>query len=78
MTNIIALAEELYKSVNQQKVPEEIGQAELADMIVSAIKDLYVISGRTMLWEDEWITYDEDECPVTFEEDLKLDEQRWV
>lgn len=70
MTDIVSLAEELYRSVNQQRVPEEVDQYDLAEMIVQAIKDLYVISGRTMLWSDDKLIYDEDDHPTTFEDTL--------
>ena len=71
MTDIVSLAEELYKSVNQQRVPEEVDQYDLAEMIVQAIKDLYVISGRTILWSNDKIVCDDDDHPVTFEDTLK-------
>ena len=71
MTDITALAKELYQSVNQQRVPEEVDQYDLANMIVQAIKDLYVISGRSMLWDDAKLVYDEDGHPSTFEDTLQ-------
>lgn len=70
MTDIIDLADELYKSVNQQRVPEEIDRYELEEMVVQAIKDLYVISGRTMLWSNDKIVEDEDGHPCTFADTL--------
>ena len=71
MTDIISLAEELYRSVNQQRVPEEVDQYDLAEMIVQAIKALYVISGRTMLWSDEKLIYDDAGIPITFADTLE-------
>ena len=70
MTDIELLAEELSDSVNQQRVPEEVTQFDLAKMIVEAIKDLYVISGRALLWSDDKIGYDNG-SPYIFEDTLK-------
>lgn len=71
MTDITALAQELYKAVNQQQVPEEVTKSDLSTMIVEAIKDLYVISGRTFSWADDKVTYDESGIPITFADTLE-------
>lgn len=70
MTDITALALELFESVNQQRVPEPIDRSDLAKMIVQAIKDLYVISGRSFLWDDNKIIYDDTGTPSAFEDTL--------
>ena len=78
MTDITKLATQLYKSVNQQRVPEEIDKTDLGNMIAEAIRDLYVISGRSLLWDDSKLIYDQPGYPSRFEDTLKLDEERWV
>lgn len=70
MTDITALALELFESVNQQRVPEQIDSFDLAKMIVQAIKDLYVISGRSLLWDDDKIIYNDAATPSVFEDTL--------
>lgn len=69
MTDIVMLAQELYESVNQQRVPEEVTHFDLVKMVVQAIKDLYVISGRALLWSDDKIIY-ESGSPSSFEDTL--------
>ena len=70
MTDITALAQELYKMVNQQHVPEEVSKSDLSTMIVEAIKDLYVISGKAFTWADDKVSYDQAGIPITFEDTL--------
>lgn len=70
MTDIIALTKKLFDAVNQQRVPEQVDKLDLAKMILSAIEDLYVISGRSSQWSDDLIVYDAD-MPSTFENTLE-------
>lgn len=78
MTDIIKLAKKLYRRINSQKVPETFSREDQANLIEDAIRQLYVISGRSSQMSDDRFTYDENEMPLTFDGDLKEDEVRWV
>ncbi len=54
-----------------------MSSAELIDILVDAIRMLYVISGRTFQFSEDMVVYDED-MDVTFSDTLELDEQEWV
>lgn len=40
-------------------------------MILDAIENLYVISGRTFSWSEDKINYDDSGIPVSFEDTLE-------
>ena len=71
MTDVVALAQKLYGSINQQRVPQEVDWTDLVRLIMEAMEDLYVISGRTFSWSEDKITYDESGVPATFEDTLE-------
>ena len=78
MTDIVALAEKLHHKINQQKTPVDVDWVDQVRFIMEAIEDLYVISGRTFLFSEEKIRYDESGVPAEFADTLQLDERRWV
>ena len=78
MTDVVALAERLYKKVNQQRTPEEVVWTDLVNYIVEAIESLYVLSGRTFSFDDGKFEYDETGVAISFADELKSDEKQWV
>ena len=78
MTDVVALAQRLYRKINQQTTPEPVGWVDLVHMIEDAIEDLYVISGRALLFDDDLFETDESGNVCNFAEDLALDEKKWV
>lgn len=60
-----------------QKTPEEIFQDDLTAFVVTAIKDLYIMTGRAMRYSDNLVVY-EDDLPRYFTEDIALDEREYV
>ena len=78
MTDVVALAQRLYRRINQQTTPEPVGWVDLVHMIEDAIEDLYVISGRSNQYSEEMFEMDESGNACTFEKDLALDERKWV
>ena len=78
MTDVVALAQRLYRRINQQTTPEPVGWVDLVHMIEDAIEDLYVISGRSNQYSEEMFEMDESGNACTFEKDLELDERKWV
>lgn len=78
MTDVVAMAEELYHKVNQQRTPEQVGFESLVRWITDAIRDLYVISGRTFSFSEDKFRKDETGVVAEFADDLALDERRWV
>jgi len=77
MTDLVKLAKRLHRRIKWQEIPEEMSSAELIDILVDAIRMLYVISGRTFQFSEDMVVYDED-MDVTFSDTLELDEQEWV
>lgn len=77
MTDIAKLTDELFRRIEWQKTPEEVCKEDIAGFILVGIKDLYVITGRGMLYSDRMIVWD-GEMPTKFSEDLKLDELEYV
>lgn len=78
MTDVVKLANRLYRRINQQTTPEQVGWIDLVQKIEDAIEDLYVISGRSNNFSDDMFIIDESGSVCMFKEDLKLDEQKWV
>lgn len=82
MTDLVNLAQRLHRRIKWQEIPEEMTSADLIDILIDAIRMLYVISGRTFSFSDDMIVYEENEetgeMSVTFADDLALDEQEWV
>lgn len=78
MTNVIVLANRLYRKVKWQEVPETVTHKDLVDLICDAIRKLYVISGRSAGFSDEKFSFEEDGQIVTFDDSLQIDEIEWV
>lgn len=80
MTDVVALALKLYRAINQQTTPETVSQVDLVYLIIDAIEELYIISGRQSLFSDSKIVFDDEGESIvcTFEDDLSTDERKWV
>ena len=78
MTDVVALAQRLYRRINQQTTPDTVGWVDLVHFIEDAIEDLYVISGRALQYSEDKFELDESGNAATFADDLKLDEKKWV
>lgn len=78
MTDVVALAQRLYRRINQQATPEPVGWIDLVHMIEDAIEDLYVLSGRQAQYSEDMFVADESGDRFTFSEDLSLDERKWI
>ena len=78
MTDVVALAQKLYRRINQQTMPEPVGWVDLVHMIEDAIEDLYVISGRSLQYSEEMFEMDDSGNVCKFANDLALDERKWV
>lgn len=78
MTDVKKLAEQLYRKINQQNVPDEVDKDDLVFLIKEAIEHLYVISGRTFLYSEDKFTLDDYDVPESFADDLELDERQYV
>ena len=70
MTDIVKLAQRLHRRIKWQEIPEELHTSDLIDMIIDAIRMLYVISGRTFQYsDDKFIVVEEpEEAPETSED----------
>lgn len=78
MTDIVALTNRLYKKIRLQNIPEEIDWTDQIDYVTDAIRALYVISGRELVFSEDMFTEDDDGNIVSFENDLSLAESEWV
>jgi len=82
MTDIMELVKELYTRVEWQKTPGAVYKEDLAELIAAAIKDLFIMTGRTMQHSEDMWVYDEIsedfKVPVFFDADLLLDEREYV
>lgn len=78
MTNVVSLAERLKRKIEWQEVPETMTQDDLRELIADAIRSLYVVIGKAMLFDESMFTLDEYQTPEYFADDLKLDESEWV
>lgn len=78
MTDITKLANRLYRKIKWQEVPEQIGYPELVDLVCDAISKLYVISGRTFLYDEEKFHRDSMDVVNEFDDTLAQDEIEWV
>lgn len=77
MTDLIALTKRLYRRIEWQSVPDDVTREDLSQYIVDGVRELYVMTGRAMLFADSMIEYDNG-LAMTFASDLPLDEQEYV
>lgn len=77
MTDIMLQAKRLYERIEWQNVPEVMAQEDLSSIIADGIRDLYVMTGRAMQFDESLFSKEED-MYVAFSNDLLLDEQEYV
>lgn len=80
MTDVVKLAKKLYRAINQQTTPETVGQLDLIYLIMDAIEELYIISGRQSQFSEDMFDMDTEapQIECTFADDLSTDERNWV
>lgn len=78
MTDLMVLAKRLFKKVEYQETPEEVTIEDLVDHIQDAVRMLYVISGRSLIFSEDKFSRDDEFGVCVLSDDLKLDEQEWV
>lgn len=82
MTDIIKLARKLYQRIEWQNVPDTVDVDDMVEMIEDAIRHLYVVTGRALMFsEDFFVTETDPESgaeTVMFAEDLPVDEEEYV
>ncbi len=71
MTDIVKLAQRLYRRIKWQEIPEELTSTDLMDILCDAIRMLYVISGRTFQFSEDMFT----DTPVPPNEEPEVAEQ---
>lgn len=76
MTDVIALAKRLFDRIEWQNTPEDMTQEDLIDIVAEAIRYLYVVTGRALIFSESMFTVGED--VYTFSPALKLDEEEYV
>lgn len=78
MTDIVALAQRLHRKINSQRTPAEVHWTDQVNWIAEAIRQLYVISGRTKTFSEDMFEYDKSGNAISFADTLSLDEEEWV
>ena len=76
MTNIDDLVEQLKEAVQYQQLPEPIEDEEYQQIVIHAIKRLYIDTGRAEVFSIDKI-HEEDE-QLVFDDDLIIDEEEYV
>lgn len=66
MTDIRALADELYRRTEWQRTPDELDDGDYCAMVMEAIKDLLVITGRAALYDGRKVVKEEG-VPVSYD-----------
>lgn len=77
MTDIVLLARKLYERIEWQNVPDTVTQEDMTILISDAIRHLYVMTGRALVFREEDFIKD-GELFVAFTHDLPLDEREYV
>ncbi len=77
MTDIMELAKKLYTRVKWQEVPEPVTQEDLTALIADGIRHLYVMTGRALTFDEDWLIKEND-VYISFEQDLPQDEKEYV
>ena len=77
MTDIVLLAKKLYERIEWQSVPETVSRDDLTILIADAIRHLYVMTGRSMTFDESKFEKD-GEMFMSLADDLPLDEREYV
>lgn len=77
MTDVVALAKRLHRKIEWQIVPQDVGQEDLTEMIVEGIRRLYVMTGRSALFNMNKFTQDNG-LYISFSDDLETDDEEYV
>lgn len=67
----------MYERIEWQNVPDAVAKDDLTGLIADGIRDLYVMTGRAMQFDESMFLMD-DEMYLSFTDDLLLDEKEYV
>lgn len=77
MTDIVLQAKRLYERIEWQNVPDVVTRDDQTELIADGIRDLYVMTGRALQFDDNMFVI-ENGIYILFTEEQKLDEQEYV
>lgn len=77
MTDVEALTRRLYRRIEWQRVPDYVTREDLSQYIADAIRNLYVMTGRSSMFSESLFTCNGD-LVMGFAYDMPLDEQEFV
>ncbi len=60
MTDVVLLAKRLYSRIEWQRVPDYVTREDLSQYIADAIRNLYVMTGRSAMFDERMFTYDDN------------------
>ena len=70
MTDLLAMTKDMARQIEWQEVPANMDIDDLALFIVDAIKEFYVMAGKSAQWSDSLVIKDEDGYAVQFAADF--------
>ena len=70
MTDLLAMAKDMARQIEWQEVPANMDIDDMASFVVDAIKEFYVMTGKSAQWSDNLVIRDEDGYAVQFAADF--------
>lgn len=77
MIDFKRLAVELHRRTAWQKTPDTLAEGDYLAMIESALRHLFVVTGRSAVFRDEKLIRT-DGVPVAYDFDIQLDEEEYL
>ena len=77
MIDLTVLATELKRRTAWQRTPEPIADVQYHQLLLEAVRELYVMTGRTQQFDEALVAY-EDDAPVSYDAELMIDEREFV
>lgn len=78
MTDLTEWTRRLISNIEWQLVPEDMGLEDCIPFVVDAIEYFYIMAGRAGEWSDELVIKGEDNIPVSFNGDFRVDERMYI
>jgi len=80
MVNIETLANRLQRRTEWQKTPATLYLEDFCEIVHTALKHLYIVTGRAGGYDETKVSYDtgSPDMPISYDDTLLLDEEEWV
>jgi hypothetical protein len=77
LVNLETLANKLQRRTEWQKTPDTLYLEDYCEIVLVALKQLYIVTGRASLYDESKLTI-EDDMPIAYDDTLMLDEIEWI